>query len=389
MNHAAHFAGLDAALRQGAWLWQPQPFREPTPAWCAAVPALDAALLALDDEVTAQLNDDSRAALRWLSRFQPGVAALLPLLEVPVLPSRPVAPGQAFWDWEIPGRKRAQIEAFAAATTACGQPLLDWCGGKGHLGRLLALGWQLPVHSLDVDAQLCADGRQLAARAGAEQQFVEADALSVTDWPRPGQHAVALHACGELHRRLIRQGAAARLPGLDVAPCCYYRGVAAHYTPLSGQGTLLLTRDDTRLAVTETVTAKGGERRQRDRALAWKLGFDAWRRTVTGAGYQPFKPVPERWLRASFAEFMAQMTVREGLPAPSARQVDEFEQAGWQRQRTVMRHSIVRHAFRRALELWLVLDLAVYLEQAGYAVRLGTFCDRALTPRNLLVSART
>jgi hypothetical protein len=35
-----------------------------------------------------------------------------------------------------------------------------------------------------------------------------------------------------------------------------------------------------------------------------------------------------------------------------------------------------------------VLDLACYLERRGYAVDLGVFCRRELTPRNLLISAR-
>ena len=52
------------------------------------------------------------------------------------------------------------------------------------------------------------------------------------------------------------------------------------------------------------------------------------------------------------------------------------------------RLSIVRHAFRRPLEIWLALDLAVRLENDGYSVSLGRFCERRLTPRNLLISAR-
>ena len=43
--------------------------------------------------------------------------------------------------------------------------------------------------------------------------------------------------------------------------------------------------------------------------------------------------------------------------------------------------------FRRALEVWLVMDLALGLEEAGFEVAVGTFCDRALTPRNLMVLA--
>jgi len=53
-----------------------------------------------------------------------------------------------------------------------------------------------------------------------------------------------------------------------------------------------------------------------------------------------------------------------------------------------MRLSVVRHVFRRPLEIWLALDLAVYLENRGYTVDLGSFCARQLTPRNLLISAR-
>ena len=38
--------------------------------------------------------------------------------------------------------------------------------------------------------------------------------------------------------------------------------------------------------------------------------------------------------------------------------------------------------------MWLVLDLALGLEEAGFEVQVGTFCDRELTPRNLMVLAQ-
>lgn len=388
MNLAQRQRELDALLLRCADWWRPQPFREPQPAWCEANPALAAELAALDEAATAHLNDDGAAALALLARHRPEVAALAPLAELPRLPAAPLPARDPFWDWEIPGRKRAQIEAFAAAARSSGRPVLDWCGGKGHLGRLLALAWRQPVHSLELDGELCCAGRQLAERAGLDHQFVEADALAVADWPRPGQHAVALHACGELHHRLIRAGADCGATALDVAPCCYYRGVETHYRPLGAPQQLTLSRDDTRLAVTETVTASPRQTRQRDQAMAWKLGFDAYRRQFGDGVYRTFKPVPERWLRAPFGEFMAQMCARENLPPLSASAVAEFERTGWRRRDEVMRQSVVRHAFRRALEIWLALDLAVYLEGQGYGVTLGTFCERALTPRNLLVSAR-
>jgi len=388
VNPAARQRALDAALLAFRELWQPQPFREIRPAWCEKWPALADQLLALPEDAVARLNDDGSAALALLARHLPAVAEIDALTALPEFAGSTRPERNERWAWEIPGRKRRQIEAFAAAARPHGQPVVDWCGGKGHLGRLLALDWQLPVHTLEIDAALCDDGRALARRAGIAHGFVVADALATTAWPQAGQHAVALHACGELHRRLIREGAEKGVGRFDVAPCCYHRGVDDRYRPLSGGLQLELGRDDTRLAVTETVTAVARETRQRDRGMAWKLGFDAWRRAVTGGDYRNFKPVAESWLRGSFADFLALMAEREGLPLPSASAAAEFEGQGWQRRHALMRLSIVRHAFRRAVEIWLALDLACHLESRGYQVALGTFCDRRLTPRNLLISAR-
>lgn len=388
MTPAARQRQLDALLLAFRPLWHPQPFREIRPEWCAQWPALAEELLALPDDEVVRLNNDGGAALALLAHHLPEVTAIVPLAELPERPRIGLAERGERWAWEIPGRKRQQIEAFAATAQRGGQPVIDWCGGKGHLGRLLAGEWQLPVHTLEIDPVLCAAGETLAQRASLRQQFVVADALSTTAWPSAGQHAVALHACGELHRRLISQGAAQGVARFDVAPCCYYRGVTQEYQPLSATPQLRLSRDDTRLAVTETVTAAARETRQRDRSIAWKLGFDAYRRQVTGEGYRSFKPVAEAWLRDGFADFLDRMNRREGLPGTSATSAGEFERLGWQRLREVMRLSIARHAFRRPLEIWLALDLAVFLEERGYAVELGSFCERRLTPRNLLISAQ-
>lgn len=388
MTPTARQQQLDALLLAFRPLWHPQPFREIRPDWCAQWPVLAEKLLALPDDEVVRLNDDGGAGLALLAHHLPEVAAIMPLAELPERPRIGLAERGERWAWEIPGRKRQQIEAFTATARSGGQPVIDWCGGKGHLGRLLAGEWQLPVHTLEIDPVLCAAGETLAQRASLRQQFVVADALNTTAWPKAGQHAVALHACGELHRRLISQGAAKGVARFDVAPCCYYRGVTQEYQPLSATPQLRLSRDDTRLAVTETVTAAARETRQRDRSIAWKLGFDAYRRQVTGEGYHSFKPVAEAWLRDGFADFLDRMNRREGLPGVGARSAGEFERLGWQRLREMMRLSIVRHAFRRPLEIWLALDLAVFLEERGYSVDLGSFCERRLTPRNLLISAQ-
>jgi hypothetical protein len=380
---------LDAVLQSAQALWHPQPFREIRPQWAIKQPAFAAELLALDDDAVAHLNHDGQAASALLAKYFPDFGELAALSDMPMHVAAPRVEHGARWAWEIPGRKQSQIEAFAAAARSADQPVLDWCAGKGHLGRLLALQWAQEVTSLEIDPALCAAGEQLAAKGRVRQKFSCQNALTVTDAFLPGQHAVALHACGDLHRRLITGGAEAGVARFDIAPCCYYRGVADVYLPLSGSLQTMLTRDDTRLTVTETVTASPRLTRQRDKEMAWKLGFDALRREVSeSADYRSFKPVPPAWFRGDFAQFASLMAQRENLTIPPANVLAGFEQCGWRRQRDVMRLSIVRHAFRRPLEIWLVLDLACYLEQQGYAVQIGRFCERQLTPRNLLISAQ-
>lgn len=379
---------LEELLLAQRSLWHPQPFRELRPVWVDALPGLADTLISLDDDETEWLADDDIAARALLGKHLAGLDALQCLLDLPVCAANPSVPAGNRWAWEIPGRKRQQIEAFAAAAQTAGQPVLDWCCGKGHLGRLLALNWRLPVTGLERDQTLCEAGAVLGQRAGVDHRFLAADALLTEAQPQAAQHVVALHACGHLHRRVIRQGAMRGVARFDVAPCCYHLGVDGSYQPFSEGRQLTLTHDDARLAVTETVTAPARDRRRRDREMAWKLAFDAWRRLVTDGSYRNFKPIPSAWMLGSFADFMRWMTAREGLPDIAGGDLDRFEHQGWIRQREVMRYSIVRHAFRRAVEVWLALDLAVFLENASYDVRLGVFCPRQLTPRNLLLSAR-
>lgn len=416
MTHAERKAALEALLLRYQPLWRPQPFKIETPDWCAEFPALTAELLELDDAAVERLQLDNAALIGLAARHVPSLAVLIDLIALPPSSASGNDAGgedakRLFSD--IPGRKQAQIVAYADALGAPRAPLLEWCAGKGHLGRLLAHRWHWPVASLEIDPTLCAAGEDLARHAQVDcmQHFIHADALA-DDSARhiAGRHAVALHACGDLHTRLIADAAAQGAPALDLVPCCYYRTRDKFYRPFNSTP-LRLSQDDLRLAVTETVTASALERQRSRQALAWKLGWVALRKAMTGeADYRPFPPVPESWLRGDFAGFVARMRERAGielspaLTSPSAHcprgdvcsapakavgsDLGHFEALGHARAHRMRRLELLRLAFRRPIEVWLVLDMARFLEDHGYAVALGSFCAAGLTPRNLLLSAR-
>lgn len=381
---------IDSLLYETRWLWQPQPFKEERPAWCAALPQLCETLLALGDEEVACLGQDYEALITLLAGELPQLAQLHRLCQLPACPALPLQDQGPHFQVGIPGRKWQQIVAFAAALGRVNQPILEWCGGKGHLGRLLGRQWQQPVDTVEHNALLCTEGEQLAQRTRVVQHFYRLDAYSSEAGKQiAGRHPLALHACGELHRTLVRHAVAAGVTAFDIAPCCYYLGAAQQYQPFSDALQLSLNRDDLRLAVTETVTAAGREVVRRDQEMAWKLGYDRLRREACGVeGYLPIKPIDKAWLRLDFEGFCRELARREERALPCHIAWSRYEQSGWQRQREVMRLSLLRAAFRRALEMWLVLDMANYIAASGYTVSLGTFCARELTPRNILLSAR-
>ncbi len=384
------FQRLDTWLQHTAWLWRPQPYKDSSPAWTKQVPALTQHLLALSDAELAQHAAAPGTVLQMVDQHLPGVAELIELSVLPELPATPWHMDDPHLACDIPGRKWQQITAFISAVPRVPSPILEWCGGKGHLGRVFARLHQVAVTTLERDAALCAAGEHLAQRARIEQTFHAIDVLTPPAALRLiNHHAVALHACGELHRTLLRQAVARQVRALDIAPCCYHLGSGAGYQAFTASAKLALHADDLRLAVTETVTSAPREVRKRDQEMAWKLGFDLLRRDVSGADrYQPMPPIDKRWLGLGFEGFCRQLAHREAVPLPQLVDWSSYEARGRQRQRQVMRLSLPRQAMRRALELWLVLDMANYLVAHDYRVALGTFCPHAVTPRNILISAR-
>ncbi|MCY1349815.1 Methyltransferase domain protein [compost metagenome] len=295
---------------------------------------------------------------------------------------------------DVPGRKWQQLEAFVQHLPFSGQPRhwLDWCAGKGHLGHLLA--WQGgEATCLEHDPALVEAGQQLSQRrhTPARHQLQDVLAADTARRVEPHHTPVALHACGDLHVRLLQLASAAGCPQLAVAPCCYNRTTADHYQPLSTAAqisSLHLSRDDLGLPLSETVTAGARVKRQRDTSMARRLAFDLLQRDLRGLDdYLPTPSLPSAWLHKDFRSYCHHLAALKDLPPPGERDWSTLEAAGWQRLAAVRNLELLRALFRRPLELWLLLDRALYLQERGYRVRLGSFCPSQLTPRNLLLLA--
>ncbi len=391
-NH--RLARLTELLSRWQPLWCPLPFQYRHLPWPDDFAALGDALLGLSEQDVVRLQAAPYHAsplAEWLP-----VAELEVLVDLPIL-SAPAASLPCEWGQHVGGRKWRQIEAFVEQVClGPGESLVEWCAGKGHLARTLARRHDADVTGLEWQATLCDKGRQLAQRQGVTVKMRQQDVMgSVIATPLTAQtHIVALHACGDLHVRLLELAAETESP-VTLAPCCYQRTRDAVYRPLSRRAKALseahhltLSREDLAMSVQETVTAPGGVQRGRERANAWRLGFDELQRQVRGIdAYLPVPSLAYGRMPDDFAGFCRWAARQKGLPLPSGVDWAALEAAGWQRQFRVKRLELVRHLFRRPLEVWLALDRMMLLTESGFDAELGIFCDRELTPRNLLLRA--
>lgn len=385
----ARFEALDAFLIEHQGLWKPRPFTHLQLAWESQHPELAHWLRqrSLDD---AETSHNTPHDLPAPAPFPQLAAQARQLSAVDKLPTQPLVAAGHRLNVDVPGRKWQQIEAFGAALLFAQTPThwLDWCAGKGHLGRrLLQTAQQLTC--LEYDPALIAAGQTLSDHHGLPvthrlQDVMDDVAIS------PEHTPVALHACGDLHVRLLQLASAVGCKQLALAPCCYNRINADTYQALSSAGrasALQLSVDDLGLPLSETVTAGNRVRLQRDTSMARRLGFDQLQRQLRQCDeYLPTPSLPASWLDKPYSDYCRELASLKGLSTGEQDWV-ALQAYGWRRLAEVRNLELVRGLFRRPLELWLVLDRALYLAESGYRVEIGSFCEAALTPRNLMVLA--
>jgi hypothetical protein len=389
VNLESLFLSLDRTLRQYRALWQFQAFHQFSTPW----PQHPEFWQALQSLPPAALTQSTNHRANFLAPWVADSMAIARRCQVPYL-AGPLLHLPKKLNYAVPGRKWQQIVPFAALTPAH-QHIVEWCAGQGHLGRVLAAGDAASVTSLEWSEPLCRRGGELAARAGLAIDFAMLDVTtdSASAYLHPHSHAVALHACGDLHTRLIELAVERNIAGITLSPCCYHLTQQASYQPMSPEaahGGLTLSKADLRLAVKACVTAGAAARRRAQQEVSWRLGFDSWQKEQRGIDeYLPLPNLPSTLLRGSFHEFAQWAAKIKGLRTPTLTMSKRHELLGQAGYQAVRRMEWVQQFFARPLELWLLLDRALFLQAHGYSVSIGEFCDYQVTPRNLVICAHT
>jgi hypothetical protein len=392
------FDALDRWLVQQRPLWRPRPFVE-TPPWVEDHPSTAAWLLAQDPEAIDAIDGPDGLLLpdHAPAELVAWVRESLDLAAVGAWPQDPNTARQLGADalkLGVRARKWRQVERFCACwTPSAARELVDWCGGKAHLGRTLAQLTDRAVTVVELDGGLRAGAERLAAGANVELSFHRGDAREADALGPLNQSCgvVALHACGGLMNALIRGVTIAPVADVALVPCCFHlqNREMEGTRPLSTRArtaSLKLDHTTLRLATVEEVKATSKVRARRRRESAWRLGLDLLVAETSGvAEYTPLGTLDAATLALPFEGFCEAVATDRGLALPPRWSARSAQRAGEERAAAARALAVVRALFRRPIELWLVLDRALALMEAGYDVGVGSFCDRKITPRNLLI----
>lgn len=390
---APRLTDLGALLAAHRDVWAPRPFRGEALPWVDRHPALATWCRARTPDEIVALEDrlDALPLPTPLGGWWAEAEALttLPALDAPPLPHDHAAA------LGMPGRKWTQLRRLggvAAPAARASGTVLDWCAGKAHLGRTLARHTGARLVAVERDAELVAAGRDLAERAGVAADLRTADVMQA-DLTRLARGAtlVALHACGALGHAALARAVADGAHTVVLAPCCHHRVPPGPWTARSAAGRaagLALDRDHLRLACADASCSGRRRRVFRERELAWRQGLDLLRAQATGVpAYRPLPSCPRGWLMHGFAAWVERMAEAHAVPLPARWDPDVWEARGRARAWELRALGMPRLAFRRALEVWLLLDRARWLQEQGWRPRVGTFCRRDVTPRNLCIVA--
>ncbi len=303
------FLHLDQLLTQYQQFWRFSPFHFTALPWTDT--PLGQRLQLLTPTEIERLDQDEVYRRSYFSEFFPELNQFSPFDLATASSKKPTQTELPFWfSRDIKGRKLEQIQAFATQMQKGDLPVLEWCAGKGHLGRWLCFSQQREVASLEWQEALCSEGQQQAEKLKLSQRLIHADVLAadISTHLKIGQQVVALHACGDLHIRLLQLASQAGTKQLDVVPCCYHLIACEQYQALSNlaqQSTLgQLSRDELKLAVQAQVTAGERVTRLRHIEVMWRLSYQELYQALQGVTeYRPLSSVPKHWFSGEFSAF--------------------------------------------------------------------------------------
>lgn len=280
--------------------------------------------------------------------------------------------------------------------------LIDIGGGIGLLSQTLAQSYQLKITSLDMDATLQETGKNRYAKYAQKEVELEFKKVKVSKDEEaflkelhPQRMTVGLHTCGPLAVDQIRASAENKLKAIINLGCCYLKlnenGEDQNLSQFSQSFPSLLVMNPFALTL-----ACGAHRKVSNDSVAFKRKVKLFRYTLhilLADHYQRpqltiFGNSSGKDYDGKFSDYVKTQFQKVGFELKhSDEELEVFYQDKLPTVKRMYSAGFIRDALSRLLEVYLLLDRAIYLEEQGYDVKIWEVFDENISPRNLGIFA--
>lgn len=342
---------------------------------------------------------DTQGIAAWFAGDAPCPSSLRGLAERTLaittgLPQTPEGVPSAALPFTNP-RKRAQVATLLRLLRE-GFPQLsevvDVGAGRGQLTTQAASALAVPALGLERDPERVAVARALAGTVPV--RFVTADVLSaeqplLTLPPLPHRVLMALHGCGQLGDALVNAAVATDASVLLLG-CCPQKIRGAHRDALVPGGPAFPREV---LGLANVLARKEGVEGELRDALAMKEARLAVRELLSARGVElaageEMRGVNRRRVNAGLGALATAACQARALPPPTSDELGVASQRAHAHYLAQRRLMLPRSMLGRALEIFIALDRALFLQRHGYRAHVLELFPASISPRNLAVLGR-
>jgi len=324
-------------------------------------------------------------------------------------------PPKKLEDWafrDVKHKKKHEIDSIAPRLKYFHEQkkferIIDIGGGVGHLSRILAYYYSIESKCLDRDENFIKIGEERLKKFKVPI-YAAPISFSKIEFGNPNDEAilselihnnhffsVGLHTCGELSLKVINTTISNQGVGLLSFGCCYHKFQSNQYFPLSNY---YKENFDLSMNLYAMTLATRAHRDHNFQNFINKKNVKYYRTALHLLLVKFFNlnhvhevgEVHVREYSKSFSDYaisrLEHLKIQHSL---SKETIEEFylDLDNQKLLQEIFLKSLMRWSIGRPLEIYLLLDRAIYLEENNYEVKIEEYFDEALSPRNIGILA--
>lgn len=380
------------------------------PEWLNFLKSLD-----LDDLYFFETSQSTKELQKTFPQLPKSLSALLQKLEEACvlnssIDADKVLPKLEDWAFiKVKHKKKYEIERILPTILALKdrhaiEQLLDIGGGLGHLARITSHYYALESHVIECNEHFVALGLERSKKfrtiPGAKEIYFHHQLFSL-DHPLPNKLkaerllVLGLHACGELSIDLIKTAINLQAGAIFNFGCCYHKGFQEehpyHCTFFKSENLFPLH------LFARTLASRAHYDRDREQFLTkrkvkkYRYALHLYLAQHKSYFIQNVGEVNVKEYQKSFADYaLGRIQFLQLIPNDQKKENEKVKLQDFYDdpniQNTIHEMFVLnqlRFRFGRALEIYLLIDRALYAFEQGRKVKMETYFDDQISPRNI------